>query len=54
MASRGRLGLFQRFLCLGGELGVHGFECRGLGSGAVCFGRRRGLRLRVWSAVLVA
>jgi hypothetical protein len=54
MASRGRFWPFQRFLYLGGELGVCGFECRGLGSGAVCSGRRRGLRLRVWSAVSVA
>jgi hypothetical protein len=54
MASRGRLGPFQRFLYLGGELGVCGFECRGLGSGAVRSGLRRGLRLWVWSAVSVA
>jgi hypothetical protein len=54
MASRGRLGPFQWFLYLGGELGVRGFECRGLGSGAVHSGWHHGLRLRVWSAVSAA
>jgi hypothetical protein len=54
MASRGRLWPVQWVLYSGGELGVHGFECRQLGSWAVHSGRHCGLRLRVWSAVSVA
>jgi hypothetical protein len=50
VASRGRLGPFQRVLYSSGELGVCGHDRRGLGSGAVLSGRRNELRAQVGSA----